>query len=1291
MTEEQTKEIRRRLDEELSLDEFERDYRSTGEAATQFFQDLFVQVLNFEETMSALGDATWQDIPVHEWPNTARANAARLFAESGNFRVIYVELEKLTRTAERNAIQSLTRSDKTSGWAIDGSFLTVFHAPDEDIWHLVTPYEEGTDDITTGRPVLRRYTLGEGETHRTVANALSSMDASKGRLAERIDEAFRVKPVTEDFYENYKSAFDTLSKELRRKGMEIEDADRYAHTTLNRLMFFYYLQKKGWIGDRKDFVRWFHEQYQESEEEDVFHEKWLSALFFEGMNSPEGREINADLPSDVETAISGLPYMNGGLFQPTEEDERDTFLSDSALRSVIKEFLEQYNFTVTEESPYDIDVAVDPAMLGKIYESLIAEQERGEAGIFYTPRVEVDLMCRMALYEQFCDHANDLDAEGKQRIVEFIFSEPQDWDAESAGETEQLENILHELRIVDPACGSGAFLVGMKQVVTELYRKLGTNPDYHLKEQIINENLYGVDIKDWAVRVAEFRLWLSLVEGEEQLPDQRPVLPNFSFKLKVGDSLIQKLDGEFVSLDTITRTLDGDTGDLLTELKELKREHFEGEADRTREIEEKQVELLKKHIDGLIDNLSNDGSQQTLFGDTKDDEVDDDVEERIEELKETRTAIEEAGAAGFFMWDIDFSDVMVEGGFDIVIGNPPYIRRERLYPQDINPERIEEYSDDKIKQLKEDHVADLREYVQHTYGLKTGKWSDLYVYFFFRGLDILREDGTLQYITSNSWLDIGYGGTLQEGLLTNSEIKYILGNTATKSFEDADVNTVITTLRKSADVANTNTQFCSFSHPYVDIELEEVFKYLLVADPDSFENIALDEEALQLASQDVFRSIIALRGALWRLGGGSTNQPDSDGDPTFSETAGIDGLQMDVESFGTQDPGEIQLVGSYDRGKWGKFIDAPKLYFDIWRDNNDKFDLMGDLSEPHLGIMSGANKFFFVPRPGTENTTFSSDMDSATGELVLEHKETNREFRIEPEFWMRPLSEIPDRYHDQYDYVYTDNDEQLVPNLILVKNREIKTSPIEPKHLNSVHVHITEDRDELSANGRNVLEYVELGEESRWGRTNKALSERTNLSRRDPWYSQPTISDPYILLTRYINAEFQYHYNPCAHPVADNFYYLPVGDQVDPGFLAGYMNSTLGWFMIEVSGRSWTNTLKFDKTEYQQVPILSNGDESVDADVESRLNTLMERDSGNVFEELGAYSPDEVSLDTVSEERIELDSALFDLLGFTSDERVNLYQEMIRLVRDRLMRQPDENPTLCETIAEHNPQYDYSR
>ncbi len=1286
MTEEQTKEIRRRLDEELLLDEFERDYRSTGEAATQFFQDLFVQVLNFEETTSPLGDATWQDIPVHEWPNTARANAARLFAESGNFRVIYVELEKLTRTAERNAIQSLTRSDRTSGWAIDGSFLTVFHAPEEDIWHLVTPYEEGTDDITIGRPVLRRYTLGEGETHRTVANALSSMDASKGRLAERIDEAFRVKPVTEDFYENYKSAFDTLSKELRRKGLEIENADRYAHTTLNRLMFFYYLQKKGWIGDRKDFVWWFNEQYDESDEEDVFHEKWLWALFFDGMNSPEGGEVDADLPSSVESAIAGLPYMNGGLFQPTEEDKSDTFLSDSALKSVIEEFLEQYNFTVTEESPYDIDVAVDPAMLGKIYESLIAEQERGEAGIFYTPRVEVDLMCRMALYEQFCDHANDLDAEGKQRIVEFIFSEPQDWDSESAGETELLEDILHEIRIVDPACGSGAFLVGMKQVLTELYRKMGMTPDYHLKEQIISENLYGVDIKDWAVRVAEFRLWLSLVEGEEQLPDQRPVLPNFSFKLKVGDSLIQKLDGEFVSLDTLTRTLDGDTGDLLTELKELKREHFEGEADRTTEIEKKQVELLQKHIDGLINNLSKDGSQQTLLGDTKDDQIDDGVEERIEELEEIRNAIDEAGAAGFFMWDIDFSDVMVEGGFDIVIGNPPYVQQEDIMDQGIHPGRLEELDDDEVRQLKKDYKNDLVNYVESKFGLKPYKRSDIYVYFYFKGIDLLRQGGTLSLITSNSWLDSGFGSRLQEGLLQHASLDYILGNVSKTSFEDADINTYITSCTRTEEgLLDGQTNFIRVDYPFENVDLVSEFAPGITDDlsTDQFE---VDEEPLEFGKNDTIRVISIPHASLWRLGGGETRElsNDSNGN-SFSMETGLTTQVKDLPENST-----IHLPsGSYSQGRWGPYLDAPTLYFELWRDHSDAFDLLGNYGDFARGTTSGANKFFFVPRPGEDNTTFKADFDPSDGKLILTHKDSNREFCIEPEFWMRPLNEIPEEFHHQYDCTYVnDNGEKLVPDLILVRNREIKTSPIEPSHLSHVHINIECPRNELS--GLAVEQYVEFGEEERWGRTDKALPDRSTCGARTPWYKQSTPEDPYILLLRNINAQYQYHYNPCAHKISDRFYYQSVSGDLSPGYVAGYLNSTLGWFMEETIGKSRGNTLEFNKPDYLQFPLLLAG-KTLQNNVENKLSKLMERDTDIIFEELGTYNPDELELDSIKQDRLSLDSLFFEFLEIDEETREKIYRELIRSARDRLMRQPDENPSLCETIAEHNPQYDYSR
>jgi hypothetical protein len=186
------------------------------------------------------------------------------------------------------------------------------------------------------------------------------------------------------------------------------------------------------------------------------------------------------------------------------------------------------------------------------------------------------------------------------------------------------------------------------------------------------------------------------------------------------------------------------------------------------------------------------------------------------------------------------------------------------------------------------------------------------------------------------------------------------------------------------------------------------------------------------------------------------------------------------------------------------------------------------------------------------------------------------------------------------------------------------------------------------------------------------------------------VNDPYILLTITVNANFQYHYNPCGFAVSNNFYYLPELPDFEPAYVAGYLNSSVGWFFEEITGRSWTNTLRFDKPEYLILPIIQT-DKETQRDVESELEELMERDMGHIFEELGAYNPDEASSDTVRSDRHALDKVFFDDLDIPEDTQTELYQEIVRGVRDRLMRQPDENPSLCETIAEHNPQYDYSR
>jgi hypothetical protein len=1195
MTDDQTREIRRRLDEDLALEEFERDYRSTGEAATQFFQDLFVQVLNFDETTSPLGDATWQDIPVHEWPNTARANAARLFAESGNFRVIYVELEKLTRTAERNAIQSLTRSDRTSGWAIDGSFLTVFHAPEEEIWHLVTPYEEGTDDITTGRPVLRRYTLGEGETHRTVANALSSMDASKGRLAERIDEAFRVKPVTEDFYENYKSAFDTLSKELRRKELEIEDADRHAHTTLNRLMFFYYLQKKGWIGDRKDFVRWFHEQYEESDEEDVFHEKWLSALFFQGMNSPEGGDINTDLPSDVESAIAGLPYMNGGLFQPAEEDERDAFLSDSALKSVIEEFLEQYNFTVTEESPYDIDVAVDPAMLGKIYESLIAEEDRGDSGIFYTPRTEVDLMCRISLYEQLSQEASVSSDKERDQIVDFIFSEPDTWEG-NPGETSMLESYLRDLDIVDPACGSGAFLVGMVQVLGELYKKLDVDLDFEERKHVINSNIYGVDIKDWAVRVAEFRLWLSLVESVDTVPDERPILPNFSFNLQTGDSIIQRVGEQSISVKSLTESPSEEVQRGLREVEDYKRKYFDGIRNDEDKIKEQETELLKQHIDEVI-RRKDSGEQHTLGGNVSESNSDQQSQIEIERLKEIKNRLDSSGSDAFFLWELDFSEVMLEGGFDIVIGNPPYIGNEFITDPSISQERLDQM-DGKIRDdIQEKYKSQLDQFVKETYGFEPDGQSDYYSFFFYKGLDILRTGGTLTFITSDKWLDRGYGSDLQEVFLTRSNLKSIIANRTKRSFVEADITTAITTVEKgdhNSQKLRGSPRFISCSDPYSQIITPKNISSLLYR--ECKKEAKYRSESLYLTTKDYARIISMNATSLWRLGGGQ------------------------VSENGLEGSNELTPQGNYSGDKWGSmYLRAPDSVYEILEtqgENVQTLDTYGVTSYLNTG---GAKKFYVVEQID----------EVGDGLSRIRNREYDQEFTVENKF-LKPFLGSP---------------------------RDTNSLRIMPTDTGATK--IVSIPPETDVSEYNIGDYIQFGEE-------KEYNERSGPSRRDPWWKPPSkaADGASIVLPRTHNDNHRAFYNP-EKVITGRFY---RSDPENNRFVSLMLNSTFGSLFFEIYGDPrGQGALDLYTDDYGKLPIIDPSHGSVT--IPDSAISMLDREPKSVFEELGAESPDEVTLDKIKQDRRALDRFVMgEVIGLSEEAQLDIYRGLLRLVDERLSK-----------------------
>ncbi|MFB6188218.1 MAG: Eco57I restriction-modification methylase domain-containing protein, partial [Halobacteriaceae archaeon] len=304
------------------------------------------------------------------------------------------------------------------------------------------------------------------------------------------------------------------------------------------------------------------------------------------------------------------------------------------------------------------------------------------------------------------------------------------------------------------------------------------------------------------------------------------------------------------------------------------------------------------------------------------------------------------------MWDIDFSDVMVEGGFDVVIGNPPYVQQEDIIDQGIHPDRIDEMSGGEVKQLKKEYKNDLVNYVKSTFDLKPYKRSDIYVYFYFKGIDLLRQGGTLSLITSNSWLDSGFGSRLQEGLLQHTSLDYIIGNVSKTSFEEADINTYITNCTRTDDgLLNGNTNFVRVDYPFEDINLVTDFAPAITSNLSS-DQFVVDEEMLKFGKNEFIRTISVPHDSLWRLGGGSTREISGGGDTdTFSMETGI---SVSEDSQPIQDSSVDIPTGSYSQGRWGPYVDAPTLYFELWRDHSEAFDLLGNYGDFARGTTSGA-------------------------------------------------------------------------------------------------------------------------------------------------------------------------------------------------------------------------------------------------------------------------------------------------------------------------------------------------
>jgi hypothetical protein len=771
--------------------------------------------------------------------------------------------------------------------------------------------------------------------------ALNATAPKPVEIYKKILEAMSVEKVSRMFFKDYKGIFFDLRKRVEIQGTPVKQAHEFTQQFLNRIMFIYFIDKKGWLEHSPRFMKWFWERYQEeakkTEQKESFFKEWLMVLFLYAFNNNCYFNIPY-LPKDVHNTLKDAPYLNGGLFKENELDRLPINLPDEVIAHVLKDFFEKYNFTIREDLPLEVEVAVDPEMLGYVYESLsnVAEEiyERQDLGIFYTPKIEVDFMCRRSLLE-YLSKSTDLP---RTDLYHLLFDSGQEREKviQNHDICEKLESALEDLTAADPACGSGAFLVGMLNVLEEIHKLLKpklnrTLTDFEIKKRIIGNSLYGVDVMPWAVHSAELRLWLSLMIESDLKPAElklSPLLPNLNLKLRVGDSLVQEIGG--ISLNVRDSDISPTIKRSLTNLRKEKEKYFN--ADRTakfksdKEFFEEEARIFHQILEDRISRLKSQGIEEK-FSDAGISQKDktEKLKKKQEELEKLEALKGHIKANKPFVWDIDFAEIFGEkGGFDIVIGNPPYIRQEKIAPP--NRLRSEVTLEDK-KEYKEKLLRSVQAHLPLVKSIE--KKSDYYIYFYFHGLSLLNPNGTFCFITSNSWLDVGYGKDLQEFLLKYVPVIAIYDNQAKRSFEHAEINTIIALFgapirKKETPAFNNIAKFIMFKKPF-----EETI---------NADNLLKIESAEEVLSTDDFR--------------------------VFPKT------QKDLLEEGWEYPDDIGeeqkktftlLKGKYTGNKWGgKYLRAPDIFFKILEKGKDKLVRLGDIADVRRGFTTGANDFFYV-------------------------------------------------------------------------------------------------------------------------------------------------------------------------------------------------------------------------------------------------------------------------------------------------------------------------------------------
>lgn len=684
----------------------------------------------------------------------------------------YYEMEDGSVLRRKVGLRNLIRP--YLGYGFDAA-LAVFN--DGTNWRLSLICDLKEDATSTKRFT---YVFGDEKAfYKTPILRFESLRTKANEFLE-IKKAFSVEALSDDFFDEYRKQYAEFvkfltGKEYVKKGnkwveQETGEPDAqyftsfkkddklvrdYIKKMMGRIVFLYFLQSKGWLAGNLHYM---HDLFYDASDEvkGDFLDKVLEPMFFGLLNTKPEDRSSAPLVNGVGVKYipnaDEIPYLNGGLFQQEKIDEVESVFPAGMFQSLF-DFFDSYNFTIDENDPNDAEVGVDPEMLGKIFENLLEDNK--DKGAFYTPKEIVRYMCQESLTAYLQTGIDD--AEVKEHIANFVKTN----DVEELGRASSelamsIDQKLIDVKICDPAIGSGAFPMGLLRELYACRKSIEIFEEDNaadIKRHIIQNNIYGVDIEKGAVDIARLRFWLALIIDEkEPMP-----LPNLDFKIMQGNSLLESYKG--VDLDVTSKKLK--TGKDTKKTRGVLSLGFE-ETDVQKVIQD----LVKSYF-SITDHTLRAQRRQQI-----DKYVKDYIKVCAEGNHEVQDAVDELEIPNdqFFLWHTYFADVFEKGGFDIVIGNPPY---------------GVSIKDDYRKAV----VASLGNVPDY----------EIYYYFIVLAAPLLKEKGIMSYIIPNTFLFNTFAKHFREMLVEKWNVLEILDCTKFPIFESAVVRNAINLFQKDSE------------------------------------------------------------------------------------------------------------------------------------------------------------------------------------------------------------------------------------------------------------------------------------------------------------------------------------------------------------------------------------------------------------------------------------------------------------------------------------------------------------